>query len=144
MMTLYAGQTKNSVTPLETEKGLTLFDEDTRKQANNALKTGVASYELKSKLESMYVDGSHQAGYFLGTMVIQGVIEYPIAITKNKVSRGNAGPGMEGPEYERMVENMRMRIFTDMNDNETDSPVSTLDYLRARGIDDVYSAIEEE
>ncbi len=128
-MTLYAGQTEHSVTPLEKERGLTLFDEATRKQANNALKTGVVSYELKSKLETMYVDGSYQAGYYLGTMIIQGFIEYPIVASRN-IPRGDAGPGMEGEEYERMVKNMSLRMLEESDGHKTgDQNVACIDNL---------------
>ncbi len=130
MMTLYAGQTKDSVTPLEKEDGLSLFDESTRREANTALKTGIVPYGLKANLESMYVDGSHQAGYFLGTMIIQGIIEYPVEATWS-VPRGDAGPGMAGEEYERMVRNMQSRIFASSDDTEQSrtSIVASVDYL---------------
>ncbi len=80
-MTLYVGQSSNQVTPLSCEQGKLLFDESTRKEAYLAMKAKNVDDELRQKLERMYVDGSHQAGYFLGTMIAKELIPYPMPHT---------------------------------------------------------------
>lgn len=142
-MTLYAGQSEYSVTPLESEKGKLLFDEKTRAEAYDALKNNTLNNELKEKLEKMYTDGSYQAGYFIGTMIAKGVLKYPVSETPP--ARGDAGPGFGKLELGPYISARVVEVEIG-HQNPTKNPQSldeSMEYLRDRGIDP-YSAIENE
>ncbi len=69
-----------------------------------------------------------------------------------QIERGDAGPGLEGPEYDQMVSNLGLRLLGDsgllthaLNEATQDQdPLSiTYEKLRTRG-DDPYGTIEQE
>lgn len=122
-MTLYAGQTRTDVVRFENEEGKTLFDEKTRKEATEVLKTKELSPDLHEKLVRMYRDGSYQAQYFLGRYIIEDIIEYPT-----------------NPE-DLVAQTISTPVVTEDNIARIDA---SIDGLRASGVEDPYAAIENE
>lgn len=95
-MTLYDGQkvVNNQSQP---KSGL-LFDELTRKQANQAIKDHQAPADLVGRLIDMSHSGSYQASYFLGRFVMEEMLQFPKPEENNDEisNRGDAGPGFIG------------------------------------------------
>lgn len=129
---LYAGQTESDVLPLESEAGKLLFNEDARRDANRTIESGILNPQLHDLLVEMYQDGSHQAAYFLGRFISEGIIEYP---AMDKRGRGEAGPGYTGT--------LELGPYAFKSDKHS-TLNQTLGDLRDRGVNDPYGAIEQE
>lgn len=75
-----------------------VFDEKVRKNCYEAINSGEVTPELLKTLVDLSHEDSHQATYFIGKFIMDGLIKLPeVAIREERIGfRGDAGPGYTG------------------------------------------------